>query len=184
MREIRGNLREFPSTHTEHNHGWKAAAIEDALRNSALRLKEKKCVRESRTIEYCGHLNGYGKAKPVLSDRMLIDWPKPRNHQELRKFLGHINCYRDYMPMLAHHATQLYSSLTIKGQWTWQQDLAFLNVKRLTTRMLDMSAFDPAARCTIRITIRMDASLFGIGPQLMQRNQTCTILSCCLTSLE
>lgn len=167
-------------TTNERDHEWKEAAIEDALRNSGLRLKERKCVRKSRTIEYCGHLYGYGKAKPVLSDRTLIDWPKPRNRKELKSFLGHVNYYRDYMPMLAHHATPLYDALTINGTWNWKQDLAFQTVKRLTTHMLDTSAFDPAARCTIRT----DASLYGIGAQLMQKDQTCAIISRRLTPPE
>nr|ALO50153.1 ORF1 [Penicillium spinulosum metavirus 1] len=161
-------------------HQRVASAVENALQASGLKLKESKCVRKSRTIEYCGHRYGYGKAKAVLSDRTMLDWPKPRNKSELRKFMGHVNFYRDYMPMLAHHATPLYDAMTKTGKWTWKQDLAFDNVKRLTTRMLDTSAFDPTKRCTIR----SDASLFGIGAQLMQGGRTCAIISRRLTPPE
>lgn len=167
-------------TTDERDHDWKSAAIENALQVSGLKLKEKKCVRKSREIEYCGHRYGYGKATPVLSDRTIRDWPKPRNKTELRKFLGHINFYRDYMPMLAHHATPLYDATTDQGKWTWKQDLAFDNVKRLTTRMLDTSVFDAMQRCTVRT----DASLFGIGAQLMQHGKTCAIISRRLTPPE
>lgn len=76
-------------TQNGRDHEWKEAAIEDVLRNSGLWLKERKRVRKACMIEYCGHLYGYGKAKLVLSDRTLLDWPKPRNQQELRKFMGH-----------------------------------------------------------------------------------------------
>ena len=30
--------------------------------------------------------------------------------------MGHINYYRDYMPMLAHHTTPLYDALGDKGK--------------------------------------------------------------------
>lgn len=167
-------------TEDERQHMTLAAMLERTLSDAGLKLKESKCVRKTREIEYCGHRYGHGKAKAVLSDRTMKDWPKPRNKSELRKFLGHVNFYRDYMPMLAHHATPLYDATTKTGQWTWKQDLAFENVKRLTTRMMDTSAFDPTQRCTIR----SDASLFGIGAQLMQHGETCAIISRRLTPPE
>ncbi|CAK44870.1 uncharacterized protein An05g02090 [Aspergillus niger] len=164
----------------EQEHDRICQGIETRLRQNGLALKERKCQRKVREVVYCGHRYSYNRCSPVISDGTIRNWPKPRNKTELRKFLGVVNFFRDYIPMLAHHATPLYDATKQDGKWTWRQDLAFENVKRLEQRMLDTAYFDPTRKCTLRT----DASSFAIGAQLMQGGLTCAIISRRLTPPE
>lgn len=57
----------------DSDHVRVSKAVEDALRKKNLKLKESKCVRGKREIDYCGHHYGYGKAPAILSDRTIYD---------------------------------------------------------------------------------------------------------------
>jgi hypothetical protein len=97
-------------TTTADEHRRKATRIEELLRNAGLKLNRRKCISMKNAIEYCGHRYENGWSHPLRIDNTISGRPEPWNKTELRRFLRHVNYFRDYMPSLAHFAAPLSST--------------------------------------------------------------------------
>jgi len=93
-----------------------------------------KCDFVKPEVKFIGHIVGSGcrKADPERTQAM-NEMPRPRTKRELRKFLGAMGYYRDYIPQIAtldKPLTDLTSKRTPNVlQWGDDQEKAFQSLK-------------------------------------------------------
>lgn len=74
----------------------------DRLSKASLRLNLDKCVFGHTEVEFLGYSINKEGIKPIPERvRAILDFPKPRNILELRRFLGLVNFYRRCLPRAA-----------------------------------------------------------------------------------
>ena len=118
-------------------------------------------------VEYLGHvITASGlKPSPHLTNAVL-EFPRPSNTHELRRFLGMSSYYRRFIHNFARIAQPLHQ-LTCKGatfEWSTECEEAFKSLKeRLATPpVLAFPPFDSD------FTLETDASILGLGAILSQ----------------
>ena len=95
------------------------------------------------------------------------DMPQPTNTTELRQFLGMVNQLNKFSPHLADYKKPLQELLSRRNHWRWEtsQETAFQNIKAALISSETLCAFNP----TIETIVSVDASSFGLGAVLRQR---------------
>lgn len=142
------------------------------LHSHCLTININKCQLGLPSVSFLGHEISVRGSKP-LPDKVsaIINFPRPKNVQDLRRFLGMLNFYRRFIPNAADHQTPLHGFLTNskkndKSPISWtpdtitaydlcKQDLA--NAAQLT---------HPSSRAPISLTT--DASDHAIGAVVEQ----------------
>jgi hypothetical protein len=100
--------------------------------------------------------------------KVVAEWVKPENLNELRVFLGFTNYYRKFVPSFSHIAQPL-NDLTKKGaayEWTSKCQTAFDTLKIILTSSPVLIL--PHTGETARFVLSTDASGFAIGAILLQ----------------
>ncbi|XP_037082471.1 uncharacterized protein K02A2.6-like [Pollicipes pollicipes] len=151
--------------HQEHDA--RLRQVLDSLARSNVTINQAKSVFRQTTTEFCGHKLSSAGVVPVTSTfRAVVKAPPPTNVRELRSFLGTNGWFSRFVP---GHATVVrpMADLLKKGttfQWTQEQQLAFSNVKQLTSTSPVMQPFDPH----LPTVVTSDASDRGAGAVLTQ----------------
>lgn len=93
--------------HTEHLN-----ALFERLQTHGLRLNVSKCVFGKEKLEFLGYNVSQHGIEPI-EDRItsITNYPQPTNIQELRRFLGIINFYKESIPHATHAQEPLYKYL-------------------------------------------------------------------------
>ena len=133
-----------------------------------LSLNKEKCVFNTTSIKFLGQLvDSTGvKADPdkILAIQGLTP---PTNVSELRRFLGMVNQLSKFAPNLADETKPLRELLSMRSQWKWDapQEQAFKTLKALLSSSEALALYDPS----LELTVSADASAYGIGAVLRQR---------------
>ena len=90
-----------------------------------------------------------------------VGTPVPQNAQQLRSFLGLVNCYAKFIPNLVTVLNPLNLLLKKDSRWNWSSDCtqAFQLAKDALTSSKVLAHFDPA----MPIKLAADASGYGVG---------------------
>jgi hypothetical protein len=149
-------------------HLERLAAVLSCLAKANLKLKASKCQLFQQEVRFLGHvISAQGIATDPDKIKVVENWPRPRNLQEVRSFLGLASYYRRYVARFADQAKALHL-LTNKGQpfiWGDAQEQAFRSLKRcLISAPILASPVDDAD-----YVLDTDASLTGLGAVLHQR---------------
>ena len=93
------------------------------LREANLKLKKSKCSFFNKEIHYLGHLLTTDGFKPQADKVKAIHGMKPpRNHKEVREFLGMVGYYRSFISRFADPARPM-TKLIRKGiQFIWTDE--------------------------------------------------------------
>ena len=96
-----------------------------------------------------------GKVEAVLKI------PPPQNLTQQRLFLGIVNHYRKFIPLLADLSDPLNHLLKKDTPWEWSSECqeSFTKLKEALTSTTALAHYDP----TMSIALACDASLIGIG---------------------
>lgn len=166
----------FSSTFEEHVKRLKL--VFDRIRAANLKLSPKKCSLFKRKVKYVGHVvssEGVGTDPEKISK--VINWPTPRNPEEVRKFIGSAGYFRRFIQnfsQISKPLTELFPSTskckkkrTIK-EWIWdeKQQTAFnlLKEKLSTAPVLSYPDFEKT------FELHTDASGIGLGAVLYQEH--------------
>ena len=142
-----------------------------ALREANIQLRRDKCTFATQCGEFVGHDISKDGRRPVSRIvEKIANAPRPRNKQELQRFLGLVNFYREYIRDMARVADPLYR-LTQKGVgWNWDSlaEGAFSTLKGVLTRHPVLLSFPDWRE---DFYLQTDASSNAVGAVLMQKDK-------------
>lgn len=148
-----------------------------ALRDNKLYGKPSKTILGARELEFCGHMIGNGRLRPLAPKVAVInDWPIPKNVHEVRQFLGMATYYRRFIRDFARIGVPLFDLLKEgdaevrkkryrEVHWTAACQQAFLLLKRALTIGPVLAQPQPV----LPFVIETDASEWAIGCVLKQK---------------
>ena len=144
----------------------------NTIRRENIILKLSKCSFFQPEMEYLGHIiskNGIRKdPKKIAAIKTTL---RPKSKKEVRRFLGKINYYGKFVPNMSRVAKPLSKltsqSDTVEFCWGPEQEAAFLQLLHLIEQDLVLALPDPQKL----FTITTDASEYGIGAVLSQRDE-------------
>lgn len=139
--------------------------------------KTRYCVQE---VVHCGWKYGHGRMECVIDPKKpLREWPTPKNAVQLREFIGTMECFRETIPGFAAIMTPLYVTSTPVG-WTKQRASAFSQIKAAVLNRWRLEEFEWGTGATIT----PDASQYGVGAWLSQKERIRGLVSRTLTAAE
>lgn len=158
------------STTEEHKRHLKT--VFERFKSNGLHINLDKCVFRAKRVEFLGYqITEQGSTLLPGKVKALLDFKKPTNIQELRRFLGAVNFYRRYLPYAV--ATQAPLNEYLKEskkndkrplQWTEVAVKAFEQTKEdLANATL---LVHPALNAKLRLST--DASGLAMGAVLEQ----------------
>lgn len=138
------------------------------LKKYRVQVNLKKCKFFVKTVEYLGHKIDKEGIHPTNEKSVAIqEAPEPKNLTQLRSFLGMLNFYSKFVPMLSSKLRPLYNLLEKGVKFSWDEECqqAFALSKDLLLKNSLLVLFDPAKP----IIISCDASEYGVGAVLSHR---------------
>ena len=131
-------------------------------------LKAQKTTFDTRRLEFLGWEIGPEGLQPSTKKiNAFTKMCRPRNKDELQRFIGCTQYFRNSIPAISLHEQPLYD-LTKKGvawRWTDVEDAAFNEIKRILSSDAVLARRNPD--CTSLI-LAVDSSTIGTGAVLSQ----------------
>ncbi|KII63511.1 Transposon Tf2-8 polyprotein [Thelohanellus kitauei] len=140
------------------------------LEKIGLTTQRSKCKFLQESITYLGHKIDKDGIHPNKSSvQCLLDMPALTNTKELKSWLGSVNFYTRFIPMLQPITSGLYNLLRKDTQWKWARDeqKCFAHVKEKLSSCSWLTHYDPK----LPLIMDTDASSQGIGAVLLQVNK-------------
>ena len=153
----------------KEDHAEKVRLVLEKLLEANLKLKRKKCVFGTSSVEYLGHvISKDGVAMDPKKVKSILEWPRPKSVTDVRSFLGMVGYYRKFLKHFAEISAPLVE-LTKKGvPWSWDatQQYAFDALKEMLTDAPTLLIPDTTPGQSF--VIHTDASDFAVGAVLLQ----------------
>lgn len=162
------------ASNTEEEHRRHLETLFSTLQKNKLRINVSKCVFGQQKLEFLGYMVSKDGIEPI-EERVsaIMAYPEPKTIQELRRFLGIINFYRDNIHHAAHSQEKLYKYLhaakkndKTQIQLTKEEKEAFEECKngiKNAVKLSHPSTISP-------ISLMCDASNTCVGAVLQQNN--------------
>jgi hypothetical protein len=155
----------FTKTLDEHQEVTKR--VLGRLAEHELFLQPEKCEFEKTRIKYLGLIisENHVEMDPVKVAGV-VEWPQPKNKQEVQSFLGFANFYHQFIKDFSHHAHPLFDLTRNDQKWKWDTPEAttFRKLKEAITSTPVLTT--PADNRPFRI--EADSSDFPTGAVLSQ----------------
>lgn len=152
------------------------------LQQANLTVNFKKSQFFRKEINYLGfRLSTQGISATEDKIAAIMNFPRPRNHKQLKAFLGLTNFYNRFSNKYAA-STQPLLQLLRKGskfKWTDALEEQFNRIKNLFTKTVMLHHPDPNKR----YYVQTDASQFALGGQLFQFDDDGNIAVIAFTSM-
>lgn len=139
------------------------------LHPANLKIKPSECNLFSTQVKYLGHIiSAEGVRADPAEVHVVEEWPTPKNHMEVRSFVGLASYYRCFIKGFAEIACPLHQ-LTEKGRRFKCSESCQSAFEQLKSRLISapVLAYPDPAKPFILDT---DASDVGIGAVLSQRS--------------
>ena len=155
---------------TQAEHQQHVTRVFKALSAAQLKVKLTKCVFGVRSVEFLGHTVSHGViAMEDAKKTAIAKWESPlTSAKEVRRFMGMVSYYRNFVPQLATIAEPL-TRLTRKRvhmEWGWEAQQAMEAVKTAIATAHTLTVWCPQRET--RVTT--DASDVGMGAIIEQKH--------------
>lgn len=158
------------------------------MRDAGLRLQKEKCVFFQDSVTYLGYvISKHGLSACKKKVEAIVKASRPNNVLEVKRFLGVINYYRNFIPDASSKLGPLHELLRADAKWEWgeRQERAFISVKQELASERLLAHFEPNAQ----LVLTVDAGPQGLGAVLAQldsdgRERPLAFASRSLTSSE
>jgi hypothetical protein len=160
-------------SHEEHltRHRTLVRQVLERLQKNNLYLNPEKCTFKQDHLDFLGVrvANGVVEMEQAKVDKVK-DWIRPRNVQEVRKFLGFTGYYRHFIKDYSKVARPLLDLTKQATPWHWegrhQQAFENLRDKMVSKPVLHQPDFGKT------FYLQTDASKYGVGAVLSQDEGT------------
>jgi RNase H-like domain found in reverse transcriptase/Reverse transcriptase (RNA-dependent DNA polymerase)/Integrase zinc binding domain/Integrase core domain len=147
------------------NHNKNLKQVLERLRETNLKLKPEKCKFLRKEIVYLGHKITNKGILPDPEKTLKIEtYPKPKNCDDVRRFVAFTNYYRRFIKDFSSIALPLNRLLKKNAVFEWNEDceLAFQTFRKalMTPPLLQYPDF------TNQFVVQCDASGFALGATL------------------
>nr|XP_049466096.1 uncharacterized protein K02A2.6-like [Anopheles coluzzii] len=153
---------------TDEDHDKTLGQVLKRIEEFGFTLRADKCVFRMCQIKYLGHvIDGRGIRPDPEKISSIQNLPPPTDIAGVRSFLGAINYYGKFIPMMRDLRFPLDSLLKDEKQfkWTKECEAAFMKFKEVLSSELLLTHYDPSAE----IIVAADASSVGIGATLSHK---------------
>lgn len=104
------------------------------LQKAGLTLSLDKCKWVMPELKYLGYIvseDGLKVDPGKVAD--IVNYPRPRNVKQMRRFAGMASWYRRFVPNFSQLMAPLFSLIRKNVRWPWDDECetAFLNMKNL-----------------------------------------------------
>ena len=132
---------------TKQEHLEHLTKVFDLLRANHLYVKMSKCENFMKQIHYLRHIvSSNGIQMDPAKVKVILQWPEPRNVDELQTFLGMVGFYRQYVCDYAKISCPMTDQLKGKGksfQWGDAQRKSFETLKVAVAAAPTLKVVDP-----------------------------------------
>ena len=148
-----------------HQHNRNLMDVFERLREVNLKIHPGKCSFLRKEVLYLGHiLSDKGILPDPEKSRVMRDFPKPKNADEVRRFVAFANYYRKFIPNFASIALPLNKLLKKDVDFDFNNDCekSFEIIKQIliSPEILQFPDFEK------EFILRTDASGFALGAVL------------------
>ena len=157
----------FIFSYTIEEHESHLQQVFDILRAQSLYLSASKVDLYSNSMDCLGHrIDDRGLHADSDKMKSVRNWPRPRDYNDVQKFLGMINYLSQFMPDVSAYTSPL-SGMSRMRVWTWGplHEKCFASLKSIAckTPILRPINYDRARKCGEHIYLVCDASIAGVG---------------------
>lgn len=153
-------------------HAKDVKLVVDKLTAVNLILNPKKCSWFQHSVRLLGFVVN---AKGTKVDRQKLTgsvdkWPIPKSCKQIQSFLGLINYFREYIPMISRVAepiSRLSHKANVEELWTDSQTRSFEALKKILQSNLVLHYPDLSKE----FYVATDASLYGVSAVLYQKEE-------------
>jgi RNase H-like domain found in reverse transcriptase/Reverse transcriptase (RNA-dependent DNA polymerase) len=143
----------------------------EKLKKHNLKVNVKKVQFAQNSVKLLGvTVNGKDKTPMEIKRNETLEFPRPRSVAELRRFLGLVGWFREFIPNFANLTKELYGGLSItKRHWEWSMEMekSFIKVKTALREARGLRLPD----YNKEFTLKTDASNTGLGAVLLQKDE-------------
>ena len=161
-------------SHSEREHESHVRRVFQALMNAQLKVKHSKCVFGATKVEFLGHTVTQGVIDMETSKKQaILRWESPlTSSRDVRKFMGLVSYYRNYVPQLAtlSEPLTLLTRKRARMEWGWEAQTAMEAIKTAITDAHALTVWDPS----LRTRVTTDASDVGMGAIIEQFHDNTT----------
>lgn len=168
-------------TKSIQEHHVKLRQITRTIRQAGLQIHDVKSTYLQTSIRILGVQLSHGRVTPIIPWETIQQWKTPTNVHQLKRFIGTIGAFRDYIPCLSQLTREL-DKLTGNTKWEWKaiHNQSFHQLKHVVKRAISLATHEPG----IQQDLIVDASDRGLGALLKEKKAVIAVISRKLTPPE
>ena len=168
---------------TEEEHQQRLTAVLKRCQEVHLTLNKEKCQFGVPQVTYLGHcISADGITPDENRVKAILAMPPPKDKKGVERLLGTLNYVSEFVPNMStvtEHIRVLLGK-DVPFVWTWEQEAAFENVKKLLSTAPVLAFYDVKQP----VTVSCDASQTGLGAVFLQQERPVAYISRALSDTE
>ncbi len=151
-------------------HDDRVARVKARLEERGFTTNKAKSKESVTRVKFLGHIIGEGQIIPDPDKiKAILDYPEPKCRKELKGFQGMISWLRKFVPTINSLLNDFRPLMKAHTAWTWTatESETFTKIKTAIKEIQPLMAIKPGEK----LTLAADASSFGLGAALTQKDK-------------